>query len=175
MCGPPTPYRQCSTQNDAYAMIAAIGIVSAHATRCFSRCPSHRLHALNAAHPAMAPAIAWWWKRQPKVGANNTAAARPSPRRSRCGLEARQPSAHGVHDAHPPLNCPGDGRIAHISTHVDLEHRHVVRREQHPAISPAVFCASLEPCERLNAAADSNWNLRKYLSIFDGLYPRKSQ
>ena len=40
---------------------------------------------------------------------------------------------------------------------------------------PAVFCASLEPCARLNAAAETNWSLRKYLSILDGVEFRNSQ
>ena len=40
---------------------------------------------------------------------------------------------------------------------------------------PMVFCASLEPCDRLKAAAESNWSLRKYLSIFDGVELRNSQ
>jgi SRSO17 transposase len=39
---------------------------------------------------------------------------------------------------------------------------------------PIVFCPSLEPCARVNAAAESNWSLRKYLSIFDGVEWRNS-
>src|SRR5262252_6811831 len=44
-----------------------------------------------------------------------------------------------------------------------------------PVITPAVFCASFEPWERLNAAAESNCSLRKYLSMRDGLDLRNSQ
>src|SRR5215208_3995518 len=40
---------------------------------------------------------------------------------------------------------------------------------------PAVFCASFEPCVKLNAAADRSWSLRKYLSMRDGLEFRNSQ
>ena len=42
MCGPPyAPITRCSTQNDAYAMIAAAGIVSTHAPTMFRAMP-HR-------------------------------------------------------------------------------------------------------------------------------------
>src|SRR5690349_9547122 len=44
-----------------------------------------------------------------------------------------------------------------------------------PVMSPAVFCASLEPWARLNAAADNSCSFRKYLSIFDGVDLRNSQ
>ena len=44
-----------------------------------------------------------------------------------------------------------------------------------PVMMPAVFCASLEPCDRLKAAAESNCSLRKYLSMRDGLELRNSQ
>src|SRR6266536_5872145 len=44
-----------------------------------------------------------------------------------------------------------------------------------PVIMPAVFCASFDPCAKLNAAAESNCSLRKYLSIRDGVELRNSQ
>ena len=40
---------------------------------------------------------------------------------------------------------------------------------------PAVFCASFEPCERLNAAAERSCSLRKYLSILEGVELRNIQ
>src|SRR5260370_36473265 len=37
------------------------------------------------------------------------------------------------------------------------------------AMIPIVFCASLDPCAKLKAAAETNCSLRKYVSILAGL------
>src|SRR5512143_1012622 len=123
--------------------------------------------------PAIAPAIACVVETgTPRCEQNSTENAAPvSAQKPLRGLSrvSRPPMVRTMRQ--PPLSVPSAiAEYDAISTQYGTWNSWMnLPVNSTPVMMPAVFCASFEPCERLNAAAESNCSLRKYLSMRDGL------
>src|ERR1039458_4748710 len=177
---PYTPPAKCSTVNAAQAIAAAAGIVITQAHRILAAIP-HRTACspVMLDTPAIAPEIACVVETgSPRRVASNTAIAAPvsaqNPLRGRSRVRL-PPLVRTIR--HPPLSVPS----AMATYAASMTHNGISKFfwnpdvTSTPVINPMVFCASFDPCARLNIAAEINCSLRKYTSIFAGLVLRKIQ
>ena len=161
-------------------MIAAAGMVSTHAHTMLVAMPQRTAFMRwMLPTPAMAPAMACVVEtgRPRCVAAGRRSAAPVSAQNPLRGLSRVRRAAHGAHNAPAAAQrAQRDGGVRG-QDHPDRHVEGLLKSGGYstPVMIPMVFCASLEPCERLNAAAETNCSLRKYLSIFDGLEFRNSQ
>src|ERR1700733_3573056 len=134
-------------------MIAAIGIVITHAPTMLVANPQRTaLRRLILPTPTMAPAMACVVETgRPRWVANRTAPAAPvSAQNPLRGLSRvrRAPIVRTMRQ--PPLKVPIAIAVYDASsTHLGMSNDGIKCDVNNtPVINPAVFCASLEPCER---------------------------
>src|SRR5579871_4139855 len=166
--------------NTIQAIVAAAGIVMTQAHTIFLAIPQRTAFTRwNDPTPAIEPAMAWVVETgsPKKVGKKMDSAAAVSAQNPPRGLRRviRPPMVRTMRQ--PPLRVPRPmAPCAEKITHTGTCKVGKYFAEYNTAATiPMVFCASLDPCAKLKAAAESNWSLRKYLSILAGVALRKSQ